>query len=108
MPKGTANASIPGTFGPSRSPKKAAPTPEQEALFERLRALRKRIADATEVPPYVVFSDATLRDMCALMPTTEAELLEVKGVGAVKLERYGREFLTAIQDASGESARPRP
>lgn len=65
-------------------------------LFERLRALRKRLADAQGIPPYVVFSDKALRDMCARMPRTPDEFLEVNGVGEKKLERYGGVFLAEI------------
>lgn len=65
-------------------------------IFERLRALRRDIARKEKVPPYVVFSDATLREMARLKPATDGELLEVKGVGEVKLARYGRAFLAAI------------
>ncbi len=68
-----------------------------EVLFERLRAVRKRIASASGVPPYVVFSDATLRDMAARKPSTDTEFLEVSGVGATKLSRYGEAFLSEIQ-----------
>ncbi len=65
-------------------------------LFEKLRALRKKLADEAKVPPYIVFSDATLRDMCAKLPQNKEEFLEVNGVGATKLERYGSSFLTEI------------
>ena len=80
-------------FGGSGS---AASSEADPALFERLRALRKRIADAAEVPPYIVFSDAALRDMCAKLPATDDEFLEVSGVGATKLARYGEAFLSEI------------
>jgi ATP-dependent DNA helicase RecQ len=63
------------------------------ALFERLRALRKRIADEAGVPAYIVFNDGTLRAMAEERPTTEDELLSLPGVGPVKLERYGDAFL---------------
>ncbi len=69
-------------------------------LFQRLRVLRKEIADAQGVPAYVVFSDATLRDMAARRPHSEVEMLEVSGVGPVKLERYGSAFLAALTDAA--------
>ena len=69
---------------------------EDIALFERLRALRKRLADEAEVPPYIVFSDAALRDMCRLRPSDDDEFLQVKGVGTTKLERYGEDFLAEI------------
>lgn len=65
-------------------------------LFERLRTLRKSLADAVGKPPYIVFSDATLRDMCAKKPATDEEFLEVSGVGATKLKRYGEDFLAEI------------
>ena len=67
-------------------------------LFERLRALRREIAQRESVPPYVVFSDATLREMARLKPRDEEGLLEVKGVGETKLARYGELFLKAIRE----------
>jgi len=75
-----------------------------EALFERLRALRKRLADAQRVPAYVVFSDATLAEMAARKPATEADLLEVGGVGQTKLERYGDAFLEVIAGGEGSGS----
>ncbi len=84
----------------SDKPKKAKAAegldPMDAELFERLRALRKRIATEATVPPYVVFSDAALRAMCLARPKTEEQFLEVQGVGKVKLERYGEEFLREI------------
>lgn len=74
-------------------------TDEQRELFERLRQLRKRIADAEGVPPYIVFSDAALRSMCAIMPSDENEFLAVSGVGPAKLARYGEAFLREIANA---------
>lgn len=67
-------------------------------LFEELRQLRKAIADEDSVPPYVVFSDRTLTAICDMLPSTDQEFLEVPGVGAAKLERYGDAFLTAVND----------
>ena len=69
-----------------------------DALFERLRVLRKRIADANGIPPYVVFSDKTLRDMCARRPKDRLEFLQVNGVGETKLARYGQAFMDEIGD----------
>ncbi len=84
------------TFGSSGS---AAVDGSYDAvLFERLRALRKRIADEAEVPPYIVFSDAALRDMCVKLPRTPDEFLEVSGVGEKKLARYGDDFLAEIAE----------
>lgn len=65
-------------------------------LFERLRALRKRLALENGIAPYMVFGDAALRDMCARMPANEDEFLDVNGVGVKKLETYGRAFLDEI------------
>jgi ATP-dependent DNA helicase RecQ len=74
----------------------AAPVDHDRELFERLRALRLRLARAQEVPPYVVFGDRALREMARLMPMTDEELLRVPGVGEVKLARYGEVFLGEI------------
>ncbi len=67
-----------------------------QELFEKMRQLRKDIAARQKVPPFVVFSDASLRDMCHKMPATENELLDVTGVGKFKLQKYGKQFLTLI------------
>jgi ATP-dependent DNA helicase RecQ len=67
-----------------------------QELFERLRARRKKIADAAGVPPYVVFGDASLAEMAATLPTNEEALLLVNGVGQNKLGRYGAEFIDEI------------
>jgi len=74
----------------------AAALPVSEDLFARLRVLRKELADEQGVPPYVVFSDATLRELAARKPTTLSAFRAIGGVGDVKLERYGRIFLEAI------------
>lgn len=69
-----------------------------EGLFAHLKSLRKAIADADEVPPYVVFADRTLRFLSAAMPTTDAELQGIPGIGTHKCEVYGPRFLAAITD----------
>ncbi|KMY53008.1 ATP-dependent DNA helicase [Bacillus sp. FJAT-27231] len=69
-----------------------------DPLFEELRALRKALADEAGVPPFVIFSDRTLKDMCLKLPQTEAEFLTVSGVGSTKLENYGQLFMEAISD----------
>ncbi len=74
------------------------PVPEGDPLWEALRALRTDIAAEQGVPPYVVFHDATLRDMVRRRPTSADDLLDVSGVGAAKLERYGAQFLAVIRD----------
>ncbi|MDE3074643.1 MAG: HRDC domain-containing protein, partial [Chloroflexota bacterium] len=73
-------------------------------LFERLRVLRRLIAEAQDVPPYVVFSDATLAELAAERPVILSDMLRVKGVGEAKLARYGRAFLAVINGASPGSA----
>ncbi len=72
--------------------------PVNASLFEALRKLRSKLAQAQEVPAYIIFSNATLTDMSLRQPRTMEEFTEVSGVGAVKAQRYGREFLTAIED----------
>jgi ATP-dependent DNA helicase RecQ len=67
------------------------------SLFERLRASRKRLAEEQEVPPYIIFSDRTLHEMCRRFPSTLPEMRKISGVGDAKLERYGREFVREIQ-----------
>lgn len=69
-----------------------------ESLFERLRTLRAALAQKAHVPPYVIFSNATLADMAARQPITEFELLTVRGVGEARARRYGDAFLDAIKD----------
>lgn len=73
-------------------------TPEQAELFEALRSLRTRLAREQQIPPYLIFNNATLEDMCRKRPTTPDELLEVSGVGAKKAERYGEAFLKVVAD----------
>jgi len=67
-------------------------------LFEHLRALRTRLAREKNVPPYVVFSDRTLREMSQLAPSSEEEMRSVTGIGEKKLAQYGQAFLEAIAD----------
>ncbi|GAC1624429.1 MAG: DNA helicase RecQ [Nevskia sp.] len=75
-----------------------APLPQSEALFEQLRSLRKQLADSQGVPPYVVFSDASLRQMADRQPTTSAAFMEISGVGGRKLAQYGAAFTSAIRE----------
>jgi ATP-dependent DNA helicase RecQ len=83
--------------GGSRSAAERAELDEaSQALFERLRALRRRLADAESVPAYIVFSDAVLRGMAMMRPRSLDQMLLVSGVGPVKLARYGAEFLAEL------------
>ena len=73
-----------------------------EPLFDALRALRRRLADEQQVPPYVVFHDATLRTIAATRPDTTAALLAIPGIGAAKADRYGEPVLELVRShASG-------
>jgi ATP-dependent DNA helicase RecQ len=74
----------------------AALAPADQSLFEALRKRRKEIADQLDLPPYVIFHDATLMQMAEVRPTTESAMLDINGIGAVKLERYGKAFLEII------------
>ncbi|ADP32592.1 DNA helicase RecQ [Bacillus atrophaeus] len=76
---------------------KAAAITENDALFERLRMLRKQIAAEQGVPPFVVFSDQTLKEMSGKQPANEEDLLSIKGVGEQKRVKYGKLFLEEIQ-----------
>lgn len=67
-------------------------------LFGKLRSLRKTIADAEDIAPYIVFNDATLSDMAKIKPTTSHAMLTVSGVGDTKLARYGDDFITVIKE----------
>ena len=69
---------------------------EQEESFEILRALRAEIAREEKVPPYIVFSDKTLLQMCIEKPTNKNTMLKVSGVGELKFEKYGERFLEVI------------
>jgi ATP-dependent DNA helicase RecQ len=70
---------------------------KDDPLFEELRELRKQIAETEKVPPFVIFSDASLKDMCAKLPKSSEEFLQVSGVGDLKLQKYGLEFIRAIR-----------
>ncbi|MFJ7725083.1 DNA helicase RecQ [Neobacillus sp. NPDC097160] len=70
---------------------------KNDPLFEELRDVRRRIAETEKVPPFVIFSDAAIKDMCAKQPKTNEEFLQVSGVGEHKLKKYGLEFIQAIR-----------
>ena len=67
-------------------------------LFDRLKELRLEIARAEKIPPYIVFNDKTLIDMCAKMPTTKSDMLNVSGVGENKYGKYGERFIAVIKE----------
>ena len=74
----------------------AANSSRNSALFETLRQLRLQIAKEESVPPYIVFTNKTLIDMCEKLPQNEDEMLNVSGVGQNKLKKYGQRFLQKI------------
>lgn len=80
----------------SRSSASADPIANSD-LFDALRRLRKRIADTENMPPFVIFHDSTLREMCRVMPQTEQAMRAVKGIGDAKFAKYGRSFLELIR-----------
>lgn len=78
---------------------------EETGLFDRLRDLRTATAKEEHVPPFVVFSDATLEDMVRRFPTTEKEMAKVHGIGAFKLKKYGKRFLSLLRDYEKEKGK---
>ena len=76
----------------------------RDELFEKLRQLRKELAQKKGVPPYLIFSDASLEEMAAMKPTNENEFSNISGVGEVKLRQYGRSFIKAIIDFINEKS----
>ena len=92
-------------YKPENVKKKEKPSKQTAALnetgrelFEQLRALRREIASEESIPPYIVFSDKTLADMCARLPVMKEEMLRVSGVGEHKFEKYGERFISVIFD----------
>ncbi len=81
----------------ARKDRNRAANPIGDPLFEALRELRRELAAEAQLPPYVIFHDATLREMAAVRPASRAELGEIGGVGARKLEAYGDAFLAVIR-----------
>ena len=81
----------------ARKDRNRAANPVGDPLFEALRELRRELAAEAQLPPYVIFHDATLREMAAARPSSRAELAEVNGVGARKLDAYGDAFLAVIR-----------
>ena len=77
-------------------------TEVDKVLFDKLKKRRKYLADKASVPPYVIFSDASLRDMCAKLPTNENDFLRISGVGIKKQEKYAKEFIQIIKEYKEE------
>ena len=80
----------------------------RDELFEELRALRRKLAQQKGVPPYIIFSDATLEEMAAAKPVSDAEMKMISGVGDRKLQLYGDVFMRAIIDYQAEKGNAKP
>jgi ATP-dependent DNA helicase RecQ len=102
LPKETLPASAVKSAGTEETLTAEAAEPDpalfDETLFARLKGLRKRLALDAGVPAYIVFSDASLRDMCRKKPVHPVTFSTVSGVGAVKLEKYGPPFMELIKE----------
>ncbi len=99
--RGTAAGVGGGAAGAAGAPGGPPGRADDDDLFEELRALRRRIAEREGLPAYVIFHDSTLREMAEARPAGEDELLEIGGVGARKLEKYGDEFLAVLTQWGG-------
>jgi ATP-dependent DNA helicase RecQ len=101
MLKGEQQISIvqppPKSEGAGRHERNRVANPIGDPLFEALRELRRELAAEAQLPPYVIFHDATLREMAALRPVSRADLAQINGVGTRKLEAYGDAFLALIR-----------
>jgi ATP-dependent DNA helicase RecQ len=104
--KGERTVRVGESVKPARGRKasKATTTPaaasSDNALFESLRSLRKRLANEAGMPPYIIFNDASLREMAQRQPTTLEEFATIVGVGQAKLSRYGGQFVELIREQS--------
>ena len=81
-----------------RIKKKEVKAEKDTSLFGELKALRRSIAEREGVPPYVIFADSVLNEMCRLLPDNEAAMFDIKGVGEVKLKKYAEEFISLIRE----------
>ncbi|MDP4537842.1 DNA helicase RecQ [Alkalimonas collagenimarina] len=90
---------VPRLHASSTNKEKDKRKPQQydRLLFSRLRQLRKKIAERDNIAPFMVFSDASLIDMCQQLPGNDAQMLDVSGVGQTKLKRYGEDFIAEIE-----------
>ncbi|MEF2966964.1 DNA helicase RecQ [Paenibacillus sp. M1] len=97
-----ASAKGAGTSGSSRRARGSVyddgPSAVNETVFEQLRLIRRDLAEKERVPSYIIFNDATLREMSVVLPTSESEMLRIKGVGEVKYRKYGAPFLEFFQN----------
>ena len=95
-------ATLPLIVPPKRERRRrgaAIENPVDDPLFEALRARRRELASAAAVPPYVIFHDSVLRELASARPASLSEMASVSGIGAKKLEAYGKAFLEVIREA---------
>ncbi|MFN0096064.1 MAG: RecQ family ATP-dependent DNA helicase [Dehalococcoidia bacterium] len=100
-----------GNCGPCVAPPRthlAAGTADEEQTFADLRTVRRRFADENNVPPFMIFSDATLREMVRRLPRSRVEMLAISGVSANKFERFGEAFLAVTRAHAPAPGAPRP
>ena len=97
--KGEESVQIVAPPPPRRRTRERAEALPDDPLFDALRAKRRELAQAGNVPPYVIFHDSVLRDMASLKPTSRAALAQISGIGARKMEAYGDAFLSVIREA---------
>ncbi len=97
---------VPIPIAPVQPQPSEARRQESEALFQRLRTLRKELADQQSVPPYMIFADSSLKLMAQQQPQTLAEFAKISGVGKRKLEQYGQQFTAAIRTHRQEQGLP--
>jgi ATP-dependent DNA helicase RecQ len=97
---------VPRLQSTKRGPERLIKQQYDRTLFARLKALRKEIALRDDVPPFVVFSDASLIEMCQQLPTDNRSLLAISGVGQTKLARYGADFIDQISEYLAADTQP--
>ncbi len=88
----------------ARFPQPPEAVSKESAIFQALRSLRLTIAKQQNIPPYIVFPDSTLREMCNQLPLDRESMLEITGVGEVKFQRYGSQFLEIIRQYAEDPA----
>src|SRR6476469_5465113 len=102
--RGERTVTVGESVKPAKARKAAKPAaatgPVDDDLFQALRTLRKRLADEAGMPPYIIFNDASLREMAQRQPTTLPEFSTIPGVGQAKLARYGGQFVDLIRERS--------
>ena len=84
----------------TRKERRSEANPVNDPLFEALRNKRRELAETAGVPPYVIFNDATLRELAERRPQNTSDFALISGVGARKLEAYGEAFLSVIREAA--------